>query len=89
MPIRLLSRIPPPPRVARLPIPLHLQPAYQHLDYAEGTFPVAEAKAKRIVSLPIYPELTEGQQDRIVATVRAYLEGRAREPAPPVSRAER
>jgi dTDP-4-amino-4,6-dideoxygalactose transaminase len=54
------------------PIPLHLQGAYEHLDYAEGTFPVAEAKAKRMISLPIYPELTDAQQDRVVAAIRAY-----------------
>jgi UDP-2-acetamido-2-deoxy-ribo-hexuluronate aminotransferase len=54
------------------PIPLHLQPAYEHLDIAEGTFPIAEAKAKRIVSLPICPELTEQQQDLIVGAVRAF-----------------
>ena len=55
------------------PIPLHLQPAYEHLDLAEGTFPVAEAKAKQIVSLPIYPELTEAQQDHVVQAIRGYL----------------
>jgi dTDP-4-amino-4,6-dideoxygalactose transaminase len=54
------------------PIPLHLQPAYEHLDLAEGAFPIAEAKAKRIVSLPIYPELTDAQQDHIVDAVRAF-----------------
>lgn len=56
------------------PIPLHLQPAYAHLDLPAGSFPVAEAKAKRIFSLPIYPELTEPQQDAIVAAIRAYVE---------------
>jgi dTDP-4-amino-4,6-dideoxygalactose transaminase len=55
------------------PIPLHLQGAYEHLDYVEGAFPVAEAKAKRILSLPIYPELSEAQQDRVVAAVRQYM----------------
>lgn len=59
------------------PIPLHLQATYEHLDLAEGAFPVAEAKAKQIVSLPIYPELTEAQQDHIVTTLRAYLEQHA------------
>jgi dTDP-4-amino-4,6-dideoxygalactose transaminase len=59
------------------PIPLHRQPAYEHLDLAEGTFPVAEAKAKQMISLPIYPELTDAQQDHIVATVRAYQEQHA------------
>ena len=60
------------------PIPLHMQAAYAHLDLPEGAFPVAEAKAKRIVSLPIYPELSEAQQDQIVGSVRAYLEQHAR-----------
>jgi dTDP-4-amino-4,6-dideoxygalactose transaminase len=55
------------------PIPLHLQGAYEHLDLAEGAFPVAEAKAKRMISLPIYPELTEQQQEHIVASIRKYL----------------
>jgi dTDP-4-amino-4,6-dideoxygalactose transaminase len=54
------------------PIPLHLQGAYEHLDYAEGAFPIAEAKAKRILSLPIYPELTEAQQDYVVAAIREF-----------------
>jgi dTDP-4-amino-4,6-dideoxygalactose transaminase len=54
------------------PIPLHLQAAYEHLDYAEGAFPIAEAKAKQIVSLPIYPELTDQQQDAIVEAVRSF-----------------
>ena len=63
------------------PIPLHLQPAYAHLDLAEGAFPVAEAKAKQMISLPIYPELTEYQQDHIVGTLREYLEQHARQPA--------
>ena len=54
------------------PIPLHLQPAYEHLDLSQGAFPIAEEKAKRIVSLPIYPELTEQQQDLIVRAIRAF-----------------
>jgi dTDP-4-amino-4,6-dideoxygalactose transaminase len=60
------------------PTPLHLQAAYAHLDVAEGAFPVAEAKAKRMISLPIYPELSVQQQDRIVGEIRAYLEHYAR-----------
>jgi dTDP-4-amino-4,6-dideoxygalactose transaminase len=58
------------------PIPLHLQRAYEHLDLAEGAFPVAEAKAQRMISLPIYPELTEQQQDHIVGAIRDYLRRR-------------
>jgi dTDP-4-amino-4,6-dideoxygalactose transaminase len=64
------------------PTPLHLQPAYAHLGYAAGAFPVAEAKARRIISLPIYPELTEQQQDQIVATIRSYFERHGATAAP-------
>jgi len=55
------------------PIPLHLQPAYAHLGYQAGDFPVAEAKAERILSLPLYPELTSDQQDRVVQAIRDYV----------------
>ncbi len=41
--------------------PLHLQKAYQHLGYSEGDFPVTEKVMKEIISLPMYPELTEEQ----------------------------
>lgn len=48
------------------PIPLHLQQAYRSLGYTTGTFPVAEAAATRILSLPMYPELTIEQQRRVI-----------------------
>lgn len=56
------------------PVPLHLQKAYAFLGYGEGSLPATEAWAKECLSLPLYPELTEEQQDRIVATVRSYFE---------------
>ena len=40
------------------PIPIHLQPAYADLGYSKGDFPVAERQAERILSLPMYAELT-------------------------------
>ncbi|MEE3078572.1 MAG: DegT/DnrJ/EryC1/StrS family aminotransferase [Bdellovibrionota bacterium] len=43
------------------PIPMHMQPACSHLGYKKGDFPVSEAAAERIVSLPICPELTDEQ----------------------------
>jgi dTDP-4-amino-4,6-dideoxygalactose transaminase len=49
------------------PIPLHLQMAYVSLGYAPGDFPVAERVAKEILSLPMFPHLTEEQQSRVVA----------------------
>jgi dTDP-4-amino-4,6-dideoxygalactose transaminase len=47
------------------PIPLHLQKAYSHLGYRQGDFPVSERLAKQIVSLPMFPTLTEAQQKRV------------------------
>ncbi len=43
------------------PIPLHLQKAYERMGLPPGSFPVAETCAKRLLSLPMYPELTEDQ----------------------------
>jgi dTDP-4-amino-4,6-dideoxygalactose transaminase len=43
------------------PTPLHLQKAYEHMELPAGSFPVAESCAKRLLSLPMYPELTKSQ----------------------------
>ena len=43
------------------PIPIHLQPAYRDLGHQAGDFPVCESAAADVLSLPIYPELTEAQ----------------------------
>jgi hypothetical protein len=43
------------------PVPLHLQNAYKHLGFKEGDFPITEECAKQILSLPMYPELTDEQ----------------------------
>jgi len=55
------------------PIPLHLQPAYRHLGYKPGDFPVAERLAEMSLSLPMYPELTAEQIERVATTVRKAL----------------
>jgi dTDP-4-amino-4,6-dideoxygalactose transaminase len=55
------------------PIPLHLQPAWRHLGYARGDLPVTEAWAAECLSLPLYPELTEARQDRVVEVVRGFF----------------
>jgi dTDP-4-amino-4,6-dideoxygalactose transaminase len=55
------------------PLPLHLQPAWRHLGYAEGDLPATEAWAAECLSLPLYPELPEGQQDRVVNAVRGFF----------------
>jgi len=51
------------------PVPLHQQKAYAHLGYRTGDFPVTERLAPQIVSLPIFPQLTEQQVQRVVAAV--------------------
>jgi len=55
------------------PVPLHLQPAYRYLGLKKGSFPVAERLSGEILSLPIYPELTEAQIERVIASVRAFF----------------
>lgn len=52
------------------PLPLHMQPAYRWLGLASGCFPAAEAAAQQVLSLPLFPEMTDEQQDRVAAAVR-------------------
>ena len=52
------------------PIPLHLQPAFSSLGLREGSFPVCERAAKEILSLPLYPELSEEQVRFVAGSVR-------------------
>jgi dTDP-4-amino-4,6-dideoxygalactose transaminase len=54
------------------PIPIHLQPAYADLGYKTGDFPVAEAYAKQILSLPMYAELTPNQIEWTAQCVRDF-----------------
>ncbi len=51
------------------PIPIHLQPAYRELGLGEGSFPNSEALAKSIISLPMYPELSHADQERVVVAL--------------------
>ena len=56
------------------PYPLHLQPAFKYLGYSEGSLPNAEAVAREVLSLPVYPELTEEQQHRVVSSVLRFFD---------------
>jgi dTDP-4-amino-4,6-dideoxygalactose transaminase len=55
------------------PIPLHLQKAYDYLDYRQGDFPVTEQLSSQIVSLPMFPNLQAHQQARIVHEMLRFL----------------
>ncbi len=55
------------------PTPVHLTEAYAHLGGRRGQFPVAEAAAERILSLPMFPHLTADQQERVAEVLRAAL----------------
>jgi dTDP-4-amino-4,6-dideoxygalactose transaminase len=55
------------------PIPVHLQPAYSHLGYKTGDFPVSERIGRESFTLPLFPEMTEEQQDVVVAALTAAL----------------
>jgi len=55
------------------PHPVHLAPAYAHLGYKLGDFPAYEAACDRIVSLPMFPELTQLQVQTVIEAVRSAL----------------
>jgi dTDP-4-amino-4,6-dideoxygalactose transaminase len=55
------------------PTPVHLTGAYRPLGYRAGDFPVAEAAARRILSLPLYPHMTREQQYHVVETLAAAV----------------
>src|SRR5258705_5345099 len=54
------------------PIPLHLQKAYEQLNYKKGDFPVTERVAAEIVSLPMYPQMSEEQLANVAKRVKQF-----------------
>jgi len=57
------------------PIPLHLQPVYKDLGYQVGQLPVAEQACHEVLSLPMFPELTQEEQEQVVYSLKDCLAG--------------
>ncbi|MEB3331281.1 MAG: DegT/DnrJ/EryC1/StrS family aminotransferase [Synechococcaceae cyanobacterium] len=55
------------------PIPIHRQPAYADLGYAPGSLPITERLCAEVLSLPIFPELSDAQQDAVISALRQLL----------------
>ena len=56
------------------PVPMHLQSALRDLGYERGDFPVSEQFATQVISLPMYPELIETQQERVSAALHQFMD---------------
>lgn len=52
------------------PVPPHRQPAYAELGYGDGDFPISEAMHQRVLSLPLWPGMSDTQVERVVRAVR-------------------
>jgi len=59
--------------IIHYPIPLHLQEACKDLDYKEGDFPITEQYSKEILSLPMYPELTDDMIKYIASVINSFI----------------
>ena len=61
------------------PLPIHLMPAYADARYKAGDFPVAEASARRVLSLPLYPQMTKHQVQRVAGEIIRLLPNKNQE----------
>ncbi len=60
------------------PVPIHLQEAYRDFGFGSGSFPVTEANARRVLSLPMYPEMAVADVRRVARTVRELVSASTR-----------
>ncbi len=60
--------------IIHYPVPIHLQPAYADRGWRKGQFPLTEAAANEILSLPMFPELTDDQIDYVTDRIRSFFE---------------
>lgn len=54
------------------PVPLHLQACFASLGYSEGDLPVSEQACKEVISIPVFPELTESERSQVTDTIRGF-----------------
>ncbi len=57
------------------PIPLHLQPVYRPLGYASGSLPIAESLSRQVLSIPLYPDLSGEEAERVAGAIHAFAGG--------------
>ena len=57
------------------PVPIHLQQSAEFLGYRKGDLPVTERLASEVLSIPMYPELTDEQLERVADSVRSFMKG--------------
>lgn len=60
------------PTAIHYPIPLHMQKAFSNLGYTAGDFPVAETASAEVISLPMFPEMTDDQQSMVIDAVKDF-----------------
>ncbi|WP_417539931.1 DegT/DnrJ/EryC1/StrS family aminotransferase, partial [Marinobacter sp.] len=58
------------------PVPMHQQECFAHVTVKPGSLPETERAAAEILNLPIFPELEESEQERVVSVLRGFYEGR-------------
>jgi len=67
------------PTAVYYPEPLHLQPAFAYLGYSKGDFPHAEKACTDTIALPIYPELPQEDQERVVRTIADFYKSQGQQ----------
>ena len=60
------------------PVPLHLQKCFAALGYEEGSLPITEQACREVLSLPVYPELTDAEQSAVIDAIESFCKGQTR-----------